>query len=268
MPWQTRPAVGISRAGLAKSGQSVPPFHGRCRCTLIVVSESEPITNESFPKVNPEQVKAFDTDTRIARIVEGIGGRSPATGLPHWKYEIIHSDGTTGPWRFFDGDGSPFLDIDLTDHGDAKKHPYAPHSHDWIAGKRIKALRKPKRWEKEVANKLKENVVKNDARQSTSPAHVSSHFATVEDFIHDLEYGGETQIKYDEHDYFVTGLYSAWEMLNRPDQNSGDYKDVNDMLDNFRVHTGETLREIATKFTVVSCHSNAKLLYEDGTEVP
>jgi hypothetical protein len=39
MPWQTKPAAGISSSKLARSGQSLPPFHGRCRCTLITVSE-------------------------------------------------------------------------------------------------------------------------------------------------------------------------------------------------------------------------------------
>jgi SPP1 gp7 family putative phage head morphogenesis protein len=40
MPWQTKPAKGVSNKTLCSSGQSVPPFHGRCRCTLVVVLES------------------------------------------------------------------------------------------------------------------------------------------------------------------------------------------------------------------------------------
>jgi SPP1 gp7 family putative phage head morphogenesis protein len=267
MPWQTKPAIGVSSAKLASSGQGIPPFHGRCRCTLIVVSESAVITKESFPGVAPEQVKTIDADTRIAKILEKKGGRSPAVGLPHWKYEIIHSSGTVGPWRFFDGDGNPTLDIDSTDHGDVKNHPYVPHSHDWIEGKRVKTPRKLKKWEKEMMEELM-NAVKITKSETKEESSQGVHFATLEDFMHDIEYGGETQIEYGGHNYFITGLYSAWEMLNRPDQNYGEYKSVDEMLDNFRVHTGETLREIATKFSVVSCHSDAKLIDEDGREVP
>ena len=33
--WQTKPATGISNSELEEHGQSLPPFHGRCRCVVI-----------------------------------------------------------------------------------------------------------------------------------------------------------------------------------------------------------------------------------------
>jgi hypothetical protein len=39
MPWQSKPAKGMTNAKLCSSGQNLPPFHGRCRCTLIAVGE-------------------------------------------------------------------------------------------------------------------------------------------------------------------------------------------------------------------------------------
>ncbi|MBR1602755.1 MAG: hypothetical protein IJ667_04890 [Synergistaceae bacterium] len=39
MPWQTKPPSDKSDAELLDSGQSLPPFHGRCRCTLVMVND-------------------------------------------------------------------------------------------------------------------------------------------------------------------------------------------------------------------------------------
>ena len=39
MPWQSKPPTGKSEAELLSDGQSLPPFHGRCRCTLVMVSD-------------------------------------------------------------------------------------------------------------------------------------------------------------------------------------------------------------------------------------
>jgi hypothetical protein len=266
LPWQNKPPVGVKSKTLMSEGKAIPPFHGLCRCTLIAAVALEPVTKESFPRVSSENVQNFDTDTRIATITS-MHGRTPAVGLPHWKYDILSSDGTIATRRFFGGDGKTFLDVDFTDHGDAKKHPYAPHSHDWVDGIRGKTPRKPKKWEKEMVEELK-GLTKIMKSKTKEGFYQSVHFATVEAFMHDIEHGGETQVKYDGHDYFITGLYSAWEMLNSPDQNSGEYQSVDEMLDDFKVHTGETLREIATKVDVICCHSDAKLVNEDGTEVP
>jgi hypothetical protein len=41
MPWQAKPAAGVSSSKLCAGGQSVPPFHGRCRCVLVAADEAE-----------------------------------------------------------------------------------------------------------------------------------------------------------------------------------------------------------------------------------
>ena len=49
MPWQTKPPSDKSDAELLDSGQSLPPFHGRCRCTLVMVDSHD--LNESGGQV-------------------------------------------------------------------------------------------------------------------------------------------------------------------------------------------------------------------------
>ena len=41
MPWQSKPPIGVSNSELSKTGRALPPFHGRCRCTLVIVSGKE-----------------------------------------------------------------------------------------------------------------------------------------------------------------------------------------------------------------------------------
>jgi len=51
MPWQTESPKGLSNEALQNSGMNLPPFHGRCRCTLVMVSES---FNEVTPPLSIE----------------------------------------------------------------------------------------------------------------------------------------------------------------------------------------------------------------------
>lgn len=36
MPWHTEPPTGASKDKLVADGMSIPPFHGRCRCVLVM----------------------------------------------------------------------------------------------------------------------------------------------------------------------------------------------------------------------------------------
>ena len=132
MPWLKAPPVGIPSSKLAHAGQGLPPYHGRCRCTVIVKSKTAPVTKENFSGIDAEQVKTFDTETRIAQV----SGRRklPTQGLPCWKYDLISVDGSTKTRRFFDDNGEPSLDVDMSDHNKPKSHPHVPHSHDWVKG--------------------------------------------------------------------------------------------------------------------------------------
>ncbi len=61
LPWQTESPRGISNAALQNSGMNLPPFHGRCRCTLVstgnynfqeqgIVYQSGALNNENDPE--------------------------------------------------------------------------------------------------------------------------------------------------------------------------------------------------------------------------
>ena len=54
MPWQTTPPKNKSESKLSEDGQSLPPFHGRCRCTLVMT--------ESY--VEPESVSIEVQDVK------------------------------------------------------------------------------------------------------------------------------------------------------------------------------------------------------------
>ena len=126
MPWQSSPPIGVSSAKLLADGMSIPPFHGRCRCVLVMaeVNNSEPV----FPELKPKEVISYDRDTRIARVsLHGL----PSVGLANWKYNKVNRYGHTVRRRFFDSNGSPLLDIDFDDHGHPKAHPMGAHAHDY-----------------------------------------------------------------------------------------------------------------------------------------
>ena len=40
MPWHTTPPVGVDKDKLIADGMSVPPFHGRCRCVLVMAEST------------------------------------------------------------------------------------------------------------------------------------------------------------------------------------------------------------------------------------
>lgn len=44
MPWHTEPPVGKSKDDLIAEGMSIPLFHGRCRCTLVMSESAENIS--------------------------------------------------------------------------------------------------------------------------------------------------------------------------------------------------------------------------------
>ncbi len=51
--------------------------------------------------------------------------------------------------RLYDEKGNAKVDIDLTDHGHPKAHPFVPHAHDWMNSERRREFRKLTEAEKE-----------------------------------------------------------------------------------------------------------------------
>ena len=52
----------------------------------------------------------------------------PESGAPNSVIKN-YKDGELSSERYYGNDGKPYLDIDYTDHGNAKMHPYVPHEH-------------------------------------------------------------------------------------------------------------------------------------------
>ncbi len=65
MPWHTQSPAGMSKEKLLAEGMSIPPFHGRCRCTLIMSETVEVLeVNDTEAKVNSliEQDKQYQAE--------------------------------------------------------------------------------------------------------------------------------------------------------------------------------------------------------------
>ena len=50
----------------------------------------------------------------------------PDSVIKYYKEGKLESE------RYFGADGKPYLDIDYTDHGNAKRHPIVPHEHEIV----------------------------------------------------------------------------------------------------------------------------------------
>ena len=53
----------------------------------------------------------------------------PKTSDPNSVTQRYDKDGKLITERYYDNQGNPYLDIDYTDHGNAKQHPIVPHEH-------------------------------------------------------------------------------------------------------------------------------------------
>lgn len=52
----------------------------------------------------------------------------PESSEPH-SVTRNYQNGKLKTERYFDANGEPYLDIDYTDHGNPKMHPFVPHEH-------------------------------------------------------------------------------------------------------------------------------------------
>lgn len=81
MPWQTKTPKGKSNADLLASGQSLPPFHGRCRCTLVVVAETEatvepPKSKDEIAEITARLKELRTEAERLKREYEYVKGQA------------------------------------------------------------------------------------------------------------------------------------------------------------------------------------------------
>lgn len=55
----------------------------------------------------------------------------PTTSSPN-SVSRNYREGKLATERYFNQNGEPYLDIDYTDHGNKKMHPYVPHEHKTV----------------------------------------------------------------------------------------------------------------------------------------
>ena len=58
-------------------------------------------------------------------------GKLPLTSKPNSKTQKIDGTGSIISERYFDSEGKAKYDIDYANHGNPKRHPKVPHTHDW-----------------------------------------------------------------------------------------------------------------------------------------
>jgi hypothetical protein len=96
--------------------------------------------------------KVVDIDEKTG-IITVEGNKLPTNTFPYATIDLKHpKHKIIVRRRFYDGEGSAKIDIDLTDHGLPKSHPIVPHAHDWINGKRSEKMRELTAKEKEQIN--------------------------------------------------------------------------------------------------------------------
>ena len=57
MPWQTEPPVDMSNQDIENAGMSLPPYHGRCRCTVVGTSHYSPLVVSFDAEAEREKIK-------------------------------------------------------------------------------------------------------------------------------------------------------------------------------------------------------------------
>ncbi len=84
---------------------------------------------DGYNKVGSRNVKVVKKETTI-EIRNNDHIKVPYEGDPN-SVTIIRKNGKIFQERYYDKDGLPYLDIDYTDHGNPKQHPFVPHEHGW-----------------------------------------------------------------------------------------------------------------------------------------
>ena len=69
-------------------------------------------------------------DAQANGIIQGSEHKVPYEGTANPVFDN-YKDGKLNSRRYYGQTGKPRLDIDMTDHGNPKKHPIVPHRHSW-----------------------------------------------------------------------------------------------------------------------------------------
>lgn len=72
----------------------------------------------------------WQKDAQANGIIQGSEHKVPYEGTANTVFDN-YKDGKLNSRRYYGQTGKPRLDIDMTDHGNPKKHPIVPHRHSW-----------------------------------------------------------------------------------------------------------------------------------------
>lgn len=176
LPWMSSPPIGVSSKKLTEGGKMLPPFHGRCRCDIVMHEMKTEKTDKAikkeirdgFPKEKKKiEIISVDQDIRVALISSR---NLPLKGLPNWKYDLIdpQKEGIIKERRIYDSLGRVETEIHFTNHGNAAKHE-KPHVHRSVYGgndepaKHAKAIEKELiSWEKEAVANMPQEMLDKD----------------------------------------------------------------------------------------------------------
>ena len=82
-----------------------------------------PVNGQDYNSAGSSNVGRVDTVTTLSNVHS-----IPTTGTPN-SVTKNYKDGKLNMERYYDNNGEPYLDIDYSNHGNAKMHPYVPHEH-------------------------------------------------------------------------------------------------------------------------------------------
>ncbi|SJZ78853.1 hypothetical protein SAMN02745116_01427 [Pilibacter termitis] len=94
----------------------------------------EPLPKE---KIMSNQGNEYDY-TPFKNHKHGKPGENPIKSEPNSSMDIYDKNGNHVQRRWYDKNGDVYRDLDLTNHGNSKKHPEYPHEHLWKDGVRGK----------------------------------------------------------------------------------------------------------------------------------
>ena len=144
-----------------ESGVTIPPLHPRGRWAIMYREVGTPRVMQPKPRkpldnfnfdtqrfgTYEDQVKSHGGSGNIKpdRIIEG-HERTPSKTTPLSIVDHKDYKGVVDKRVFYDESGQPYFEINTTNHGNAKNHPYGKngeHAHDikWAEGKAQRGTR-------------------------------------------------------------------------------------------------------------------------------
>ena len=82
-----------------------------------------PVNGTDYNSAGSSSVGQVDSVTTVSN-----SHSLPQKGTPN-SVMRNYKNGKLSTERYYDSDGKPYLDIDYSDHGNAKMHPHVPHEH-------------------------------------------------------------------------------------------------------------------------------------------